>query len=79
MVKRYKTEGGLRGIPMKILVPMGLYFIITTLTSSNIIGKYWYDQTQFYKVITFGIIALIVAYAQLKPSMLNTHQPENNQ
>ncbi|WP_339605787.1 glycosyltransferase family 87 protein [uncultured Roseivirga sp.] len=79
MVKRYKTEGGLRGIPMKILIPMALYFIITTLTSSNIIGKYWYDQTQFYKVITFGIIALIVAYAQVKPSMLNTHQPENNQ
>lgn len=79
MVKRYKTGGGLRGIPIKILIPMSLYFILTTLTSSNIIGKYWYDQTQFYKIITFGIIALIVAYAQVKPSMLDVRQTEKNQ
>jgi len=72
LVKQYKENKGLKGIPLKILIPVIIYFIATTLTSSNIIGKYLYDQTQFYKVITFGIIALLIAYAQVKPSML-TH------
>ncbi|MGK0487297.1 MAG: hypothetical protein ACJAXB_000472 [Candidatus Endobugula sp.] len=73
LVKQYKEKKGLKGIPLKILIPLIIYFITTTLTSSNIIGKFFYDQTQFYKVITFGIIALLIAYSQIRPKMVSPH------
>lgn len=67
LVTQYRNGGGFKGISWKLLVPMALFFILVNLTSSNIIGKQWYDQTQFYKIITFGIIALLIAYVQLRP------------
>jgi hypothetical protein len=73
LVKQYKEKKGLKGIPLKILIPLIVYFTTTTLTSSNIIGKFFYDQTQFYKVITFGIIALLIAYSQIRPNMVSPH------
>ena len=76
LVKQYKEKGGIKAIPIRILVPLAIYFITTTLTSSNIIGKYLYDQTQFYKVITFGILALLVTYMQIKPSMVSSSTHE---
>lgn len=71
LIKKYKSSGGIKGIPLKVMLPITFYFAATTLTSSNIIGKYLYDQTQFYKVITFGIIALLIAYYQVKPTELS--------
>lgn len=71
LVSQYKNGKGLRGIPKRILIPLAIYFITTTLSSSNIIGRYLYDQTQFYKIITFGMLALLFAYVQIKPSMLS--------
>ncbi|WP_305982609.1 glycosyltransferase family 87 protein [Roseivirga thermotolerans] len=60
-----------------ILIPIIIYFVLTNLTSSNIIGKTLYDQTQFYKVMTFGIVALLIAYIQVKPSMLDSKSTED--
>ncbi|MEC7754174.1 glycosyltransferase family 87 protein [Roseivirga sp. UBA838] len=60
-----------------ILIPIIIYFVLTNLTSSNIIGKALYDQTQFYKVMTFGIVALLIAYIQVKPSMLDSKSTED--
>ncbi|WP_422009317.1 glycosyltransferase family 87 protein [Roseivirga pacifica] len=65
-----KSLGSWKKIKPSILIPLALYFILTNLTSSNIIGKALYDQTQYFKIITFGAIALLIAYIQVKPSML---------
>jgi len=68
-----KEHGSFWKTKNSILIPLIVYFALTNLTSSNIIGKALYDQTQFYKVITFGIIALLIAYTQVKPSMLKSN------
>lgn len=65
-----KETGSIWKVKKSILIPILLYFVIVNLTSSNIIGKALYDQTQYFKVITFGTLILLVAYIQVKPSML---------
>lgn len=71
-----KEQGSYWKTKKSILIPIIIYFVLINLTSSNIIGKALYDQTQYYKVLTFGVLSLLVAYAQVKPSMLksNTEQ-----
>lgn len=65
-----KETGSIWKVKKSILIPVILYFVIVNLTSSNIIGKALYDQTQYFKVITFGTLILLSAYIQVKPSML---------
>ncbi|NVK86244.1 MAG: DUF2029 domain-containing protein [Cytophagia bacterium] len=65
-----KETGSIWKVKKSILIPVILYFVIVNLTSSNIIGKELYDQTQYFKVITFGTLILLSAYIQVKPSML---------
>ncbi len=66
-----KEKGSIWKTKKSILIPIIIYFILVNLTSSNIIGKVLYDQTQYFKIITFGVLALLIAYVQVKPSMLN--------
>lgn len=72
-----KEKGSFWKVKKSILIPIIIYFVLTNLTSSNIIGKALYDQTQFFKIMTFGIVALLIAYIQVKPSMLGPKSTED--
>lgn len=72
-----KEQGSFWKVKKSILIPIIIYFVLTNLTSSNIIGKALYDQTQFFKIMTFGIVALLIAYIQVKPSMLGPKSTED--
>lgn len=72
-----KEQGSFWKVKKSILIPIIIYFVLTNLTSSNIIGKALYDQTQFFKIMTFGIVALLIAYIQVKPSMLDPKSTED--
>lgn len=72
-----KEKGSFWKVKKSILIPIIIYFVLTNLTSSNIIGKALYDQTQFFKIMTFGIVALLIAYIQVKPSMLGLKSTED--
>lgn len=81
LIQIKKEKGSILKTKKSILLPIILYFVLTNLTSSNIIGKALYDQTQYFKVITFGTLALLIAYLQVTPSMIqeNSQQIANNE
>ncbi|GEM_PF-2081101 len=64
-----------RHIKSSVVISLSLYFVLVNLTSANIIGKTLYDQTQFYKVLTFGILALLISLFQAKPQLLGRESP----
>ena len=69
-----RKEGSIWKVKRSILIPFILYFVLTNLSSANIIGKQLYDLSQYYKIMTFGILALLITYMQVKPAMLNGYE-----
>lgn len=65
-----------RHIKWPVAISLILYFSLVNLTSANIIGKTLYDQTQFYKVLTFGVLALLISLFQVKPLLLQEGTPK---
>lgn len=64
-----KKQGSIWKVKKSILIPFLLYFVLCNLSSANIVGESIYDLSQYYKIITFGMIALLIAYIQVKPRM----------
>lgn len=76
LVLEYKKAETIKKLPMKVFIPLLLFFIICTLSSSNVLGKQLYDQGQYYKIITFGIMLLLIPYAQIKPARIQRLEAE---
>jgi hypothetical protein len=46
-------------------------FILTTLTTDGVIGRYYCDITQHFRLITYGALLLIIPLAMCKPRLMS--------
>ncbi|MBD0257534.1 MAG: DUF2029 domain-containing protein [Cytophagales bacterium] len=53
-----------------VLVLLAGYFLLTTGTSDMFIGRPWNEVTQYYRLITYGTLLLIVPLALCRPAYL---------
>ncbi len=49
---------------------LSLYILLTQLTSVNIVDRYWYNVSQYYNVITYGVFILMGVLAYCRPVYL---------
>lgn len=50
-----------------LLIGLGTAWAMFTLTSVNLVGRYWYNVFQDFKVITYGCFVLMALLAAIRP------------
>jgi len=61
-----------------VIALLVLVFALTTLTTDGVIGRYFCDITQHYRIVTYGTLLLIVPLSICKPAYVHRLNPEKN-